>query len=193
MILNKKICYIYKYIFLFNINMEDNFRKLEDICNIVKVHSFNINILDNGMYPVINAGQNQVGFYNEYNINEHIIVCSLVGNNAGFINKYGTKIYAKNCFTIVPKDIGINNIYLYHILKLYQEKIYNLRTGVVIQSIKKESLEDILIPVPSIQVQLEIVNKINDIDICISQLENVIKDKKEKITSILLDMVNELN
>lgn len=174
--------------------MEDNFMRLGDICNINKILPVNINIQLHGDYPIINFGKNQVGFCYEYNTNEHTVLCSSIGNDVGFINKYDTKIYAKNCFTIIPiNNMLINNLYLYHILKYYQEKIYNLKTGTVIASIKKELLDDIIIPVPSLEVQLEIVNKLNNIDIFITQTEDIIKNKKEEVNNILSNMIDTLH
>lgn len=168
--------------------------RLGDICNINKLLAVNMIIQCHGNYPIINFGKNQVGFYYEYNTNEHTILCSSVGNDAGFINKYDTKIYAKNCFTIIPiNNMVVNNLYLYNILKYYQEKIYNLKTGTVVSFIKKELLDDIIIPVPSLEVQLEIVNKISNIDIFITQMENIVKNKKEEVNNILSNMLDTLN
>jgi restriction endonuclease S subunit len=176
--------------------MENNFRRLGDICNVNKtLVPLNIPVNCNdpliNNYPVINAGKNQSSFHHEYNTNEHTILCASIGSNAGFINKYNMKIHAKNCFTIIPiDDTLINNLYLYHILKFYQEKIYNLKIGVVVESIEEESLNNIIIPVPSLEVQLEIVNKINNIDIFIKQMEDIIKNQKEQVNNILSNLVD---
>ena len=177
--------------------MVDNFRKLGDICNIDKLISFNINIIDesnhSNMYPVINAGKTQLGFCYEFNTPEHTILCSSIGNYAGFINKYDIDIYAKNCFTIKPINNMIDNNYLYHILKFYQENIYDIKTGIAIKSIEKELLENIIIPVPSLEIQLELVNKINNIDTFIRQLEDILTHKKKEVSSILSDMIDTLH
>jgi restriction endonuclease S subunit len=60
---------------------------------------------------------------------ENTILCSSSGNNAGYINKYNTKVWASDCFAIISKDKNIINDYLYFILKIKQEEIFKYQNG----------------------------------------------------------------
>ena len=60
---------------------------------------------------------------------ENTILCSSSGNNAGFISKYNTKVWASDCFAIISKNITITNNYLYYLLKIKQDDIFNYQNG----------------------------------------------------------------
>ena len=60
---------------------------------------------------------------------ENTILCSSSGNNAGFISKYNTKVWASDCFAIISKNITITNNYLYYLLKLKQDDIFKYQNG----------------------------------------------------------------
>jgi len=82
-----------------------------------------------GMYPVIGGGTSPSGYHNEYNFNENTILCSSSGNNAGFISKYNTKVWASDCFAIISKCGFLTNNYLYYSLILKQQQIFDLQNG----------------------------------------------------------------
>jgi len=82
-----------------------------------------------GLYPVIGGGISPTGYHNEYNFEENTILCSSSGNNAGYISRYNTKIWASDCFAIFTNYVGLTNNYLYHLLKLKQQKIFDLQNG----------------------------------------------------------------
>ena len=131
---------------------------LNDICEFKNGKNIKKENLLDGEYPVIGGGQKPMGFHNEYNTNENIILCSSSGAYAGFISKYDKKIWASDCFSIKPKDNLINNNYLYYILKIsFQDKIYKLQTGTAQPHIYSKNLENIKIPIPSLEKQKEIV------------------------------------
>jgi restriction endonuclease S subunit len=69
------------------------------------------------------------GYHNESNMNENTILCSSSGNNAGYISKYNTKVWASDCFAIILKNNEVNNNYLYYLLKLKQEEIFKYQNG----------------------------------------------------------------
>jgi type I restriction-modification system DNA methylase subunit len=101
----------------------------DDICDTKKGKQLSKEKFKTGIIPVIGGGISPTGYHNEYNMPENTILCSSSGNNAGFISKYNTKIWASDCFAIIPKNITITNDYLYYLLKIKQDEIFNYQNG----------------------------------------------------------------
>ena len=114
-----------------------------------------------------------------YNTNENAILCSSSGAYAGFISKYDKKVWASDCFSIIPKDdSSIDNNYLYYLLKTIQDKIYKTQSGVAQPHIYSKDLQNNKIPIPSIERQKEIVEYCEYNDTLIKQLEKEIENNK---------------
>ena len=110
-----------------------------------------------GEFPVIGGGKKPVGFHNDYNRNENVILCSSSGS-AGYISKYDKKIWASDCFSIDPDITIINNDYLYYLLKhRFQEEIFAMQLGAAQPHVYSYQLADLIIPVPPIKKQTEII------------------------------------
>lgn len=77
-----------------------------------------------GKYPVIGGGKQPMGYHNEYNVIENCILCSSTGCYAGFISKYETKVWASDCFSIVPKQTNIKRFSLLLFEKFTRENIF---------------------------------------------------------------------
>ena len=131
-------------------------KTLGEVCNFKNGKGIKKDTLIEGEYPVIGGGQKPMGFHNEYNTDENTILCASSGS-AGFISKYDKKVWASDCFSIIPKNNLINNTYLYYLLKTIQDKIYKLQTGTAQQHVYSKDLQNIKIPIPSIERQQEIV------------------------------------
>lgn len=132
-------------------------KTLGEVCNFKNGKGIKKDTLIEGEYPVIGGGQKPMGFHNEYNADENTILCSSSGAYAGFISKYDKKVWASDCFSIIPKNNSINNTYLYYLLKTIQDKIYKLQTGTAQPHIYSKDLQNIKIPIPSLERQQEII------------------------------------
>jgi type I restriction enzyme, S subunit len=158
-------------------------KTLGEVCNFKNGKGIKKDTLIEGEYPVIGGGQKPMGFHNEYNAGENTILCSSSGAYAGFISKYDKKVWASDCFSIIPKNNSINNTYLYYLLKTIQDKIYKLQTGTAQPHIYSKNLQNIKIPIPSLERQQEIVKYLDFI------YEKANKTSNEKI--IELKQLNE--
>jgi restriction endonuclease S subunit len=130
---------------------------------------------NNGIYNFYNGRVNSpVGTHSNYNFDESEYLVIIKGGGAGN-NKYGDQIglgktfylQGKNCISngLYVLKIKIPNIltkYLYHILIFYKNKIMDLATYTTgLGNIKQEILKDFKIPIPPLQVQEEIVSKLD--------------------------------
>ena len=157
---------------------EYSVKELGEVCNFKNGKGIKKDTLVEGEYPVIGGGQKPMGFHNEYNTDENTILCSSSGAYAGFISKYNKKIWASDCFSIIPKDTLINNNYLYYLLKTTQDTLYKHQSGAAQPHVYSKDLQSIKIPIPSIEKQKEIVAYCDTNNNLIKQLENEIEHNK---------------
>jgi type I restriction-modification system DNA methylase subunit len=154
-------------------------KTLDEICNFKNGKGIKKDRLIEGEYPVIGGGQKPMGFHNKYNTNENTILCSSSGAYAGFISKYDKKVWASDCFSIIPKDKSISNNYLYYFLKITQNKIYNTQTGLAQPHVYSKDLKNLIIPIPSLKKQRQIIEYCDRNCELIKQLENEIENNKK--------------
>jgi type I restriction-modification system DNA methylase subunit len=157
----------------------DESKKMCDICEFKNGKGIKKDNLITGEYPVIGGGQKPMGFHNEYNTEENTILCSSSGAYAGFISKYNKKVWASDCFSIKPKDKKINNNYLYHAIKIFQDDIYKIQTGSAQPHIYSKNLEHIIIKIPSLEKQKEIVTYCDNIEETIKSMEKRINNNED--------------
>ena len=136
-------------------------KTLGEVCDFKNGKGIKKDDLMNGEYPVIGGGQKPMGFHNECNTDENVILCSSSGAYAGFISIYDKKVWASDCFSIIPKNKSIHNSYLYYLLKNMQDIIYKTQTGTAQPHVYSKDLQNIKIPVPSLERQQEIVDDLD--------------------------------
>jgi len=167
---------------------ENVVKMLGEVCKFKNGKGIKKDTLVEGDYPVIGGGQKPMGFHNEYNTYENTILCSSSGAYAGFISKYDKRVWASDCFSIIPKDI-INNNYLYYLLKMFQDKIYKLQTGTAQPHIYSKDLEQLKIPIPSLERQKEFVEYCENNDLLIKHLEKEIESNKKQATLFMATII----
>ena len=135
-------------------------KKLGEVVKLEKGKQLNKNLLSEvGKYPAYNGGISYSGFTDKNNYNENTIIISQGGASAGFVNFVTTKFYANaHCYVILPNLEIVENRYIYHFLKLNQEKLTEKQHGAGIPALKTSEILDLLIPVPPLSIQQEIVN-----------------------------------
>ena len=149
---------------------------LGEVCDFQNGKGLKKDTLIDGEYPVIGGGKKPLGYHNKYNRNENTILCSSSGAYSGYINKYKTKVWASDCFSINSKntDIFIEQ-YLYYYLICIQSKIYRLQNGAGQPHVYSKDLEKIKIPIPSIEHQKEIIEFLDKLFTDEYNLQKVVK------------------
>jgi type I restriction-modification system DNA methylase subunit/restriction endonuclease S subunit len=138
----------------------------------------------NGEYPVIGGGKTPTGYHNEFNTEENTILCSSSGT-AGYISKYNTKVWKSDCFAIIPLEI-VENEYLWYYLKNKQNEIYTYQSGSAQPHVYKKDLANMIIPVPSLEVQ----EKISDRFEKIYKTRTVLEDSLQKYNVLMNELFN---
>ena len=150
-----------------------------EVCKFKNGTNITKDKLIKGDYPVIGGGQKPFGFHNEYNCDENTIIISKDGAYAGYISKYNLKIFVSNHGIYIDEinDIILKD-YIYYYLKSIQKSLYDLQSGAGQPGIKKEQIEDLKIPIPSIEKQEEIIEYCdNNLEI-INNLKKTIENNK---------------
>ena len=135
-----------------------------------------------GDIPVIAGGQTPAYYHNEYNRIGETITISSSGAYSGFVNYFTTPIFASDCFTISPNDNSkLSTKFLYLILKSKQEEIYKLQVGGAQPHIYPKSFIGFNIPLPTLEVQEEIVRELEQYQKIIDGAKQVIDNYKSVI------------
>ena len=150
---------------------------LGDVCRFERYKSLKRANYVLGEYPVIGGGRKPSGYHNEYNKDANTILCSGTGSYAGFISRYAKRVWASESFSIHSKDEHeLMEDYLYLYLKTNQEYLYTKRPeGAGQPHMYPKTLSKINIPLPSLEIQQQIVNELSHIEKSIETINLRIK------------------
>ena len=166
-------------------------KTLKHLAYLLKGQSVTSNEIKKGDYPVIAGGQISPYTHNRYNFTGNVITISASGAYSGYVWYHNYPIFASDCTVIFSKEESeITTLYLSEILKLKQKEIYNLQQGAGQPHVYARDLEKINIPIPSLQKQKEITNKITAIREKVKQLQieaiNILETAKRNIEQMIL-------
>ncbi len=154
---------------------------LEKVCIIGKGVQFNKSDMKNeGSYPVINGGINPSGYIELYNQEADTITISQGGASAGYVNWQQTKFWAgAHCYVLSPKK-GLENRYLFHFIKSMEYKLQECQYGAGIPALAKKTVAALIIPVPPLPVQEEIVRILDTFTVLTAELTAELTARKKQ-------------
>jgi restriction endonuclease S subunit len=172
----------------FKIDPDWEMVELGDVAKIEKGSLITEKTAINGKVPVIAGGQKPSYYHNQSNRQGQTITVSASGAYAGFVNYFDTPIFASDCSTIKGNEKILNTKYTYYFLKSIQEKIYDFQQGGAQPHVYPKHLQIIKIPLPSIEVQKQIVAKIEEEQKLVDSNKQLIdlfeKKVKDKISEV---------
>ncbi len=141
----------------------------------------------NGDYPIIGGGK-IIGHYNKSNRNPDEIVISRVGNAS--LSFMSSKYYlTDNALAIVSKDQNKMIIkYLYYYLTQNIEKLREQYSGTAQPVISKTRLYEIIIPLPSLERQQQIVESIDGFTQLAHHEEQALKMLEKQVMFFVKEM-----
>jgi type I restriction enzyme M protein len=155
---------------------------LDEIAVIKKGKTITESKAIKGDIPVIAGGQSPAYYHNESNRNGNVITVSASGAYAGFVNYFGTPIFASDCNTIESKDENkITTKLIFDFLKSIQNEVYKLQRGQAQPHVYGDDLAKIKIPFPPKNIQKKIVAEIEVLEEKGSQINNEIVSLKQEI------------
>ena len=154
---------------------------LGDVAEFKKGTTITKKGLKKGSIPVIAGGRKPAYFHNEVNRIENSITISSSGAYAGFVSFHPYPIFASDCFTVTPKSDLLDQKFIFYLLKSKQEHIYSLQSGAAQPHIYARDFNDFEIPLPPIEVQREIVEKLDAEQAVIEGNKKLIEIHTQKI------------
>lgn len=160
--------------------------ELRDIADIQKGTSITKGETRDGNIPVVAGGKDIAYYHNISNRDGNIITISASGAYAGFVNYFATPIFASDCNTIKSKDESvISTKLIYVLLQSIQPLIYELQTGQAQPHVYGNDIATIKIPVPSIDVQRQIIEEIGKVDDSVLLSKRLIESCEAEIEELL--------
>ena len=145
---------------------------LGEVCDIINGSQLDKKNIKEGEYPVFGGGKKNVGSHNEYNRNGgETIVCG-TGAYCGYVQRILTPYWASQCFTISTTTDSLLSNYLYYLSKYSLEtKFMNSKKGGGQPYIRGSQFNNLKIPLPSLEVQQQIVDELTQIETSIETIE----------------------
>ena len=152
-------------------------KKLSELCEFIKTGKNKPSDNKTGkLYPYYGTGH-ITGYTDEYLYDGCYILTARNGTIGNCFLTEGKFFPSDHVFVIDIKN-KYSMKYVYYILS-NNEKLDKLKTGLGIPNITKETLENLIIPIPSLERQQEIVKYCEYNDALIKQLENEIENNKK--------------
>ena len=157
------------------------YKKLQELCNTITTGKLNANAMDkDGKYPFFTC-DSKPSKINEYAFDEEAILISGNGSQVGHINYYNGKFNAYQRTYVLYDFNGIEVKYLLHYLGAYLKEyiLINSKKGSV-PYITLPILQNFRVPVPTIEVQNEIVRILDNFTELESELESELEARKKQ-------------
>jgi len=154
--------------------------KLGDVCDVYQPKTITSNeIQESGKYKVFGAN-GVIGFFDKYNHEEAEVAITCRGATCGTVNFTEQKSWITgNAMVIKPKGNNINKKYLFFLLR--STDLSSVITGAAQPQITGSALKPLLIPLPPIEIQKQIVAELNGYKEIIDGVKQIVFNWKPKI------------
>jgi type I restriction enzyme S subunit len=160
------------------------FKKLGEVCEIKTGELINKNdILKNsGLFPVVNSGQEPLGFIDRYNTEDDPIGITTRGAGVGSVTWYEGKYFRGHLnYSVTIKNVDkIFVRFLYFLLLYNQSNIQKLASYNAIPALNKSNLEKLEIPIPPLPIQREIADILDKFTALETELEAELEARKKQ-------------
>lgn len=157
------------------------YKKLGDVCNIKRGERVTkSSVSKEGTYPVISGGITPMGYLEKYNRDANTITVAQYGT-AGYVAWQDTEFWANDiCYSLFPIEV-LNKRFLYYILKNQSEIIDKMvNRDAVPFHLPQIKLASLLIPIPPLPVQEEIVKILDRFAVYTAELQAELQARKEQ-------------
>ncbi len=153
-------------------------KKLGEVISVHTGSQLNRNdMLEQGVYPVINGGRTPSGYTSEPNEKSNSITISQGGESAGFVNWMDCDFWAgAHCYVVECLDDTIKR-YVFHFLKNSEYELMSSKQGAGIPGLNRKNLYKLVIPIPSLSEQTRIVGILDTFTASIENLKQQIAQR----------------
>lgn len=161
------------------------YKKLSDICDVLRGKRLTKNQLseikeDKFIFPVLHGGVEPMGYYNESNRKAGTTIVINTGN-AGNVYYCDEPYWSSDaCFSLYPKENIILDRFLYFFVATKEDVLHGkIRSGAM-PTIDSLAVESLVIPVPPLEIQQEIVEMLNSFTELEAELEAELTKRKQQ-------------
>ncbi|MBF1196921.1 MAG: restriction endonuclease subunit S [Fusobacterium periodonticum] len=133
-----------------------------------------------GPYPVISGGQKPAYFHGEFNREGETITVAGSGAYAGFVMYWDEPIFVSDAFSIESFEDALIPKFLYHYLLEKQEILFSMKKGSGVPHVYPKDVSKILIPIPPIEIQEKIVQKLDKMTEYVRELTSELTSRKKQ-------------
>lgn len=123
-----------------------------------------------GKIPVISGGQKPAYYHSESNRDGKTITVAGSGAYAGYIMYWEEPIFVSDAFSIKTNESLLQIKYVYHFLLQNQQKIHAMKKGSGVPHVYPKDIGTLIIPIPPLPVQTEIVKILDALTALTSEL-----------------------
>ena len=147
-------------------------KELGEVCVFKRGKTITAKQAQAGNIPVVAGGQTPSYYHNEANRTGESITVAGSGAYAGYVSYWNQPIFVSDAFTVEPTKKSFIFKYLYHWLKLNQQRIIATQKGAGVPHVHGKNIAKFKIPIPPIEEQERIVRIL---DTFTAGIENVKK------------------
>jgi len=164
-------------------------RRLGDVCLVQKGKIITEKETTAGQIPVVAGGSKPAYFHNVPNRDPGTITISASGY-AGFVSYWSVPIWASDCITVEPLDPkAADSSYLFHTLKYLEPSVLrSLQRGAAQKHVYAKDIQEIEIPIPTIDEQRRIATILDAADALRSKRRQTLEKLDILSQSIFMDM-----
>ena len=126
---------------------------------------------DEGVYPVVSGGQRPAYYVNQFNREGETITIAGSGAYAGYVMYWNEPIFVGDAFSIKAYEGEALPRYIYHFLLNMQGNLHNMKSGSGVPHVYPKDVAKVIIPIPPLSVQAEIVRILDSFTSLTAELE----------------------
>jgi type I restriction enzyme S subunit len=156
------------------------FRELGEVCKVLRGNRLTKKELsDDGDYPVFHGGLIPLGRYDKFNrkANQTMVINT---GSVGEVVWSGVDFWSSDGTFVVETSDNIDDKYLYYFLKTQEPYLKTQKREGGVPTIDRQAVEKILIPVPPLPIQQEIVKILDNFTKLEAELEAEIEARKKQ-------------
>lgn len=163
------------------------YQKLKEFIQIYTGQQYNRRDMnESGTFPVMNGGINPSGYVEKWNEPKDTITISQGGASAGYVSYQDKPFWCgAHCYVVRPTNNLITNRFLFYLLKNVEQQLQQMQHGAGIPALNRDKVNNLLIPVPPIEVQQEIVRILDTFSAHAAELQ-ARKEQYEYYRNLLL-------
>ena len=143
-----------------------------------------------GKYPLYRSSNKLDTYYDEYLIDEEVIIIGTGGNPSIHYNK-GKCAYTTQCLVIKSKGT-LKNKYIYYYLLSRLNKIKRMFRGMTIKQLDKKAFFKLDIPIIEVEIQDKIIENLDKISNNIQSKREQLKNLEQLVKSQFVEMFGDL-